>query len=221
MNMRHLIKTLLAGGSAVLLFAHCGGGTTIEAGSDGGSHSDGGGSGGGSGSSSGGGPDSGMCEGTVGPGEVPAEHRPTATACARTPNATLPDGGTPGACNTDADCPGGFLHCTEHQCGYDACLVDSDCPAANVCVCSGGNGGGLRSPGNVCVPASCKVDSDCGSGNVCEPSRGYCGSVDGFFCTSNKDTCMDPAKDCSCGGNSCVYAPTVGHFVCGTSVCMG
>ena len=206
--MNALIRTILAGGGAALLFSHCGGiaGTTAvehDAGPD-------------AAAPDGGGLDSGMCEGTALHGEVPAWHRPATTACARTPNATLPDGGMPGACNSDPDCPS-YLHCSEHVCGYDACLVDGDCPAANVCFCIGPS----RSPGNVCVPARCKVDADCGAGNVCEPSRGYCGSVTGFFCTSGKDTCVDPTKDCSCGGNGCVYAPTVGHFVCATIVCNG
>jgi hypothetical protein len=213
--MNALIRTILAGGAAALLFSHCGGIADIKA----------------SGHDAGGDAlpqpgdaavlDTGMCEGTVTAGEVPSEHRPTATACTRTPNATLPDGGTPGACNTEADCAASYLRCAEHQCGYDACLVDGDCAPGTVCVCSAGNGGGLRSPGNVCVPATCAVDSDCGAGNVCEPSRGYCGSIQGFYCTSSKDTCVVPAKDCSCGGNTCVYTPTVGHFVCASGVCNG
>lgn len=198
-------STLLTGGLALLL-AHCGGLATSHASSDAGPDAVTGGL------------DAGMCEGTAS-GGVPAEHRPTATACVRTP-VTPSDGGTVPSCSSDSECASGE-HCTEHQCGYDACLVDSDCATGDVCVCDSSGGGGLRSRGNECVPASCRVDADCGAGHVCEPSRGYCGSVTGFFCTSSKDTCVDPARDCACGGNACVYTPTVGHWVCSTTGCNG
>jgi hypothetical protein len=161
-----------------------------------------------------------MCEGT-GTGGVPSEHRASAMACPRTttPPPQSVDGGS-GACSSDAECPAGE-HCAEHQCGWDGCLVDSDCDAGNVCVCNGSTGGGLRSPGNVCVPATCTVDADCGSGRYCAPSRGYCGTVEGFYCTSPKDTCVNPQTDCACGGNACEYSPVVGHFVCAQTVCNG
>jgi hypothetical protein len=76
--------------------------------------------------------------------------------------------------------------------------------------------------GSVCVPAACHTDADCGAGNYCVASRGYCGGVVGYYCTSNRDTCVDPTKDCAaCGGNSCVYTPVVGHFACATNTCNG
>jgi hypothetical protein len=215
--MNLLVRTFLAAGAVALLLSHCGGQTDSPA-----RPLDGGSGGGPEGGTDGGVvlPDSGMCEGTAGGGETPTEHRPTATACAPTPPPLQADGGPAASCNTAADCQP-YLHCSDHVCSFDACLVDSDCPVSNVCVCSASAGGGLRQPGNVCVPSSCQVDSDCGQGHVCEPSRGYCGSVDGYHCTSSKDTCVDATKDCSCGGNACAYAPTVGHFVCATSVCNG
>jgi hypothetical protein len=205
------IQTILTASGIALLISHCGGlANTTSAAPDAGTHP---------------GPDgslvdSGLCEGTAGPGEVPSEHRPTAATCPRSPvEVPVPDGGAT-TCNTDPDCPT-YEHCVEHVCGADACLTDTDCATGNVCVCTSDAGGGNRIPGNVCVPASCSVDSDCGAGSLCVPSRGYCGGVSGYYCSSSKDTCVDPAKDCSCGGNACVYAPMVGHFVCASNVCNG
>jgi hypothetical protein len=164
--------------------------------------------------------DAGLCEGTASSGETPPEHRPTPVTCPRTPiELPVTDAG-PATCNASTDCQA-YEYCTDHVCGSDMCLVDADCPTGNVCVCSNDAGGGDRVQANVCVPAHCTVDSDCGPGNVCEPSRGYCGGVTGYDCSSSKDTCVDPSKDCSCGGNSCVYAPMVGYFVCADSVCNG
>ncbi|HTQ44359.1 MAG TPA: hypothetical protein VMI75_16475 [Polyangiaceae bacterium] len=91
-----------------------------------------------------------------------------------------------------------------------------------VCVCADMTGGGTGLHVSECVPAECHTDADCGAGNYCIPSRGTCGAVQGYFCTSSRDKCVDPTKDCAaCGGNSCVYEPVVGHFVCATSGCNG
>jgi hypothetical protein len=49
--------------------------------------------------------------------------------------------------------------------------------------------------------------------------------VEGFHCHKSTDACFDPAIDCGCTGttnNACVYAPTTGAWVCGSSnVCTG
>lgn len=170
-------------------------------------------------------PEIGLCEGTP-HGSVPVEHRSTAMTCPRSPDYD-PDATPAVTCTTDADCaadgsPAYDDKCVQGVCGADECLVDSDCPASQVCVCAADGFGGDGPRLNVCVPASCKVDSDCGAGRYCAPSRSYCGSVDGYECTSPADTCVDPQTDCStCGGNTCDYAPQVGHFVCATSVCNG
>jgi hypothetical protein len=138
----------------------------------------------------------------------------------------LPDGGAT-SCASNADCGGDagsqFPSCLSGQCSFDACLTDSDCPSHHVCACSsdyyGGNG---EYHANVCVPSNCQVDSDCGAGGYCSPSvGGYCGAFDGYYCHVNGDTCVNAADDCGKCGDACVYAPTVGHFVCGGNECTG
>ncbi len=171
--------------------------------------------------------DSGQCEGSAHGAGTPAESRPQATACGPSnwsPYASTDAGAL--ACSSDADCPADSgaaypLRCLGQKCVYDSCFSDSDCPSSQLCVCGPNNGGGLRIRLNVCVPASCHVDADCGAGEFCSPSRGYCGGVDGYHCHSKSDTCVDSTTDCACGGNSCIYAPTVGHFVCAVNICSG
>jgi hypothetical protein len=170
--------------------------------------------------------DAGQCEGTAthgGTAVVPPEHRATPAVCGRSPQESQPDGSLV-SCSSFADCQtpgGGTQYCAQQQCGFDQCLVDADCDPGSVCVCAADGGGGDNVRTNQCVPSTCTVDSDCGAGAFCSPSRGYCGSVSGFYCHSNRDTCVDSATDCSCGGDACVYAPTVGHFVCGSNICNG
>jgi hypothetical protein len=225
-STKKLARFTAVSGTVVLLVSHCSG-----SGANSDSHrGDGGGPVGDDARAGddGGLAEAGPCEGTAGqngPRGVPAEHRPVALECSR--NSTNPE--APDAalvsCNADPDCQGDTgsleLHCAEHVCGYDACLVDADCPTGNLCVCKADAGGSWGDVGNACVPAQCHVDADCGAGEYCTPSRGYCGAVSGFYCTSSADTCVDPTTDCTCGGNSCVYAPTVGHFLCATSTCNG
>jgi hypothetical protein len=171
----------------------------------------------------------GICPGTGGArtqGGVPTEHRAIAVACNPGKAPPPPDGGLP-ACTTDADCAvdGGaynyFSRCLHGLCSFDQCLTDSDCPNG-VCGCSADYYGGnaLYHP-NLCVSSNCRTDADCGAGGYCSPSRGYCGAYQGFYCHGAADTCVDPTTDCSGCGNSCVYAPTVGAFVCGSAVCAG
>jgi hypothetical protein len=171
--------------------------------------------------------DSGQCEGSAHGAGTPQETRPQATACGPSnwgPYGNMDAGAL--VCSTDADCPGDSgaalpLRCLGQRCVYDRCFSDSDCPSSQVCVCGRNNGFGLRVLTNVCVPANCHVDTDCGAGGSCSPSRGYCGSVDGYYCHTKDDTCVDSTSDCACGGNACVYAPTVGHFVCAQNTCSG
>jgi hypothetical protein len=176
--------------------------------------------------------DSGMCEGTArhdGAPGVPSEHRAAAAGCTASP-AFVPPPGDAGPvsipCSSDADCsPDGSFSstpfCLDGSCNHDQCLVDSECPTGQLCLCGTNAGGGWTSHANRCVPANCRVDADCGPNEYCSPSRGYCGGVSGYYCHTSADTCVDDVTDCACGGNACVYEPTVGHFLCGTSVCMG
>jgi hypothetical protein len=199
--------------------------------------------GGAGGSAGGGGAGAGGAVGTTGAGgntcpgrrvglrppEVPPEHRATVTACAPSQQPPLPDGGL-SSCTSDADCaPDGgtfsfYATCLQGTCSFDQCLTDSDCANGGVCGCSSDYyGGNIAYHPNVCVPAQCHVDADCGAAGYCSPSRGYCGSYTGFYCHGSADTCVDPTADCAgCpGAGACVYAPTVGAFVCGLSACNG
>jgi hypothetical protein len=120
--------------------------------------------------------------------------------------------------------PFGTVKCLQGRCLYDACLTDSDCPSGQACSCAsdyyGGNGSVKL---NICVPANCHVDSDCGADGYCSPSPGGCGTYQGFYCHTKKDTCVDPTKDCAgcTSSNACTYSPAAGYFVCGSSVCNG
>jgi hypothetical protein len=217
--MNHLARHTLCAALALLLL-HCGGVT--NAARDAGAGQDSGAPGDDAGVLP---AEAGLCEGTS-HGGIPAEHRPTATTCPRSPDFTTEAAAV--TCTTSAGCvsdssPNFDTICVQGVCGADECLADSDCPSTQLCVCAADGFGGDGPRINRCVPAACKVDGDCGPGRYCEPSRSYCGSVDGYNCTSPADTCTDPQNDCAAcgGGNACDYAPQVGHFVCGTSVCNG
>jgi hypothetical protein len=163
------------------------------------------------------------------PRAVPTEHRATATACAPSRQPPLPDGGV-SSCTTDTDCTPAdgtfsfYTSCLHGTCSFDQCLTDADCANGGACGCSSDYyGGNIAYHPNICVPANCHVDADCGAGGFCSPSRGRCGTFTGFYCHTSADTCVDPTADCAgCSNtNACVYAPTVGAFVCGLSVCNG
>jgi hypothetical protein len=188
-------------GAVALGLVHCGGQST--AGSDGGN------------------PDAGCLGAPGGSGpRVPIEHRAQAKACNPAPGQFMPDAGA-ASCTTDADCGGvagsTLTNCLRGICSYDQCLTDADCPSQHVCDCEASTG-----RLNFCVPADCHVDSDCAASGYCSPSRGRCGVIEGFYCHKPADPCVNPTTDCAgCGGFACVYAPTVGYFVCGGSVCNG
>ncbi len=159
-------------------------------------------------------------------GEVPDEHRAPAIACSPTTAIAPPDAGL-AACTTDADCVGDggphtfFAYCLHGFCSLDQCLSDSDCTNA-VCGCGADHGspvGSVRN--NVCVSGNCRTDADCGSGGYCSPTHGYCGLYESFYCHGPSDTCVKATTDCGSCGYSCVYAPTVGAFTCGSPICAG
>jgi hypothetical protein len=185
-----------------------------------------------------GGLEPGLCDGTGHATEVPAIHRAQPAVCTPSARAQMLLGDASAqACSSDADCsPDGAFgptHCLAHVCAFDACLADSDCAAGSACVCADVT---PASDGpNYCVVAHCEVDSDCGPSGYCSPSLGGCSGVGGFYCHTNADTCVDPSMDCNClsstpgvtfsGGidpfPQCVYAPTIGRFVCNGTACSG
>jgi len=159
-------------------------------------------------------------------GEVPAQHRPVAAACASS--------GTGGvACNDDAECNGNTPgltpnHCLHGTCGPDQCTTDTDCPGGEVCSCDPGTRGYAGQSANTCVPSDCHVDSDCGPGAYCSPTvSSSCGSfygIQGYYCHRHGDACMNDS-DCSANGGPgapyCAYDPSVGRWACETGFCAG
>jgi hypothetical protein len=159
--------------------------------------------------------------------EVPPQHRSTAQACSPTSAASMVISpynatGTPctsdGQCTSDAGVPG---HCRSGACTVDECLIDDDCGAGGVCVCSSPSGGSAVQNRNYCVHGNCRVDSDCGANGYCSPSVGLC-SVEGFFCHTPADTCIDGSLDCGASClNSCHYFREKASFACLAFVCGG
>ena len=103
----------------------------------------------------------------------------------------------------------------------DECLTDDDCPSGGVCVCSSPIGNSAIVNRNYCARGNCRVDGDCGVDGYCLASLGFCG-VDGFFCHTPADTCVDAAKDCGppCAGG-CHYFQDKGAFACLAAICGG
>ncbi|HMF41408.1 MAG TPA: hypothetical protein VKQ32_11970 [Polyangia bacterium] len=159
--------------------------------------------------------------------EVPPVHRSTAQACSPTAAAANPGWpydatGTP--CTSDAQCTtdaGQTGTCLHGACTVDGCLTDDDCAGGGVCVCSSPVPSSAVQNRNTCTHGNCRVDADCGAGGYCVPSGGVCG-LDGFFCHTPADTCVDAAKDCgtSCGGG-CHYFSDKGAFACLAPICGG
>jgi hypothetical protein len=95
---------------------------------------------------------------------------------------------------------------------HDACLVDSDCGDAGVCLC--------ETPrcvvpfpvaGNVCLGGNCRVDSDCACG-FCAGEMS-CGGIDGFWCTTPQDECSTDG-DCQDGGSFTQCRYQTDHWAC-------
>ena len=241
-----LLAQLVAGcgGSATQLTgANAGSGGSEEAAGSG--NASGSGASSGAGSSGGSSPEAGSAGAVVawaGAGGAtlrePAKHRPTAAACDRTRATNEPGAPTdpdfPRAqCHAHAECTAGENgRCVGNghdgwACTYDSCFADSDCNGgtsiAKICECEGGS----RSDNNVCLPGNCAVDADCGTAGYCSPTLGDCGNffgVVGYFCHTPADECV---SDSDCGSNDasrmgyCAFKPTVGHWQCSNTHCVG
>jgi hypothetical protein len=161
-------------------------------------------------------------------GEVPAQHRPAAVACA-----SSSAGGV--ACNDDAECNGNTPgltpnHCLHGTCGPDDCTTDADCPTGGVCSCDGATRTYSGASANACVAGDCRVDADCGPGGYCSPTvSSSCGGfygVQGYYCHRRGDACMNDS-DCGTSGTGpggvpyCAYDPSVGRWACETGFCAG
>lgn len=165
-------------------------------------------------------------------------HRTVAMACpAERPPSPEPTEftGPPPDCRKHADCTEGKNgRCLHHgksgvHCSYDKCFKDDDCPGKTVCACRGEHDG----LDNRCLKVgNCRVDGDCGPKGTCSPSLGQCGysgGVQGYFCHSATDECINDA-DCEGKGPKgrnpvfendgvCRYEQSVGHWKCDYSEC--
>ena len=168
------------------------------------------------------------CNATPVLGEVPPNHRSVAKSCGPSGNPYGSDAGFV-SCGADGGCPfvAGTLY--EPQCIGGLCLLQDQCSTDSGCsVCPGMKcacacSSEQRYPNdpvqpNLCLAAKCKVDSDCGPGAYCALSLATScgrGGVEGFYCTTPQDRCVDPSRDCTtCTGKSCSYDPQVGWWVC-------
>jgi len=174
----------------------------------------------------------------------PADHRPVALSCSATRPAGYNaaagvDAGNFGACAHDSECTAGKNgRCLPpqhngiaHSCNYDACTIDDDCGAGNVCLCgatlgiNGSDGTPMRD-GNRCVASDCRIDGDCGKGGFCSPtfdtSCGPYSGVQGYDCHTPHDACTndDQCKATSPQGY-CAWQPTLGKWACSNSACAG
>jgi hypothetical protein len=143
------------------------------------------------------------------------------------------------ACTTDADCANSgnqalvgkcVATAAGKVCDFNQCATDADCKSGgvNACSCQGQTFGySHSSEGAVCVPSNCHTDADCGANGFCSPSvDDECGGfygVQGYYCHTCEDTCVD---DSDCGSNGgpagyCAYDSALGHWACAYGGCAG
>ena len=72
---------------------------------------------------------------------------------------------------------------------------------------------------NVCRPGNCRVDADCGPSGSCSPSQstsGCGGDLDGYFCHTAADECIDDADCVTESGmpQFCAHDKPSGHWKC-------
>ena len=161
---------------------------------------------------------------------TPNKHRSDADRCdnERSTDVPLPSEETPDdfvECRSHEECQDGANgRCTGNdrngwRCDYDRCFEDSEC-GGFVCEC----GGGFQSDANACLSkGNCLTDADCGSDGFCSPTLGDCGffgGVEGYFCHTPEDECIDD-EDCGGGSNYCAYDANATRWVCSDSQCAG
>ncbi|MBN2525037.1 MAG: hypothetical protein JXR76_01500 [Deltaproteobacteria bacterium] len=136
----------------------------------------------------------------------PEIHRPEAINCENVHSPEEPPLDAEGNCQQHSDCTEGQNgKCVqlgigargyEYYCVYDTCYLDAECEqeGMNLCFCS------AREEAHCFQYGNCQVDADCGDGGYCSPSSsdhcGYYRYIDGFYCHTPRDTCMDD-KDCT------------------------
>jgi hypothetical protein len=159
------------------------------------------------------------------PTRVPLYHRPDDSQCTAPRSAgscTAGMMGPPFVCSTDSQCadggadgrctnsPGGPAGCF---CTYDACGTDNDCPSGQLCVC---HDSAYNHDGNTCLPGNCRVDADCGPGGYCSPAHGTndCGGVNGYYCHTPQDQCIDDSDCAGQGFDVCSWSAQANRWEC-------
>lgn len=164
------------------------------------------------------------------PPRVPAVHvAAKSSACGSARGSNEPPDGA--GCKSDDQCTAGkngrclrtglgFAECT-----YDECVADADCGAGGFCNC---RGEGATTANRCVVGSDCRTDADCG-GPFCSPSLtpGGCGgtslALQGFFCHSARDECIDNA-DCAGpdvpGETTCDYDKAEKKWRCSVRECV-
>jgi hypothetical protein len=174
------------------------------------------------------------CDGACLP--APVSHRPDDSECqvaapVGTCHATSSTtDNTEAVCHTDSQCATGtngrcqqltglsYDYCA---CTYDTCTTDGDCGPGQTCACHGAPN--TDGAGNTCVPGNCRVDGDCGPGGYCSPSYGgepiqgcpVAGrGLQGYYCHTVSDTCLDQSDCPNPFAESCAYSATMGFWRC-------
>ncbi|HKU44140.1 MAG TPA: hypothetical protein VJR89_38530 [Polyangiales bacterium] len=156
----------------------------------------------------------------------PAQHRASAMMCdSERSMSPMPQTSLGSfSCKVDADCTMGQNgRCTDlgrstWYCTYDECFADADCKSGP-CIC--GEGGYAE---NSCMAGNCQTDADCGANGYCSPTFGACGGysgVEAYYCHTCEDECVDNEDCVGQPGADCRFEPSVGHWRCGTSSCVG
>jgi hypothetical protein len=107
-------------------------------------------------------------------------------------------------CGSDDDCTEHANgHCSHYMvkgirwdsCNYDQCYTDADCGGTAVCECSDFEHRCMRW-------SNCRVDADCGDRGWCAPSYDYRMNLQGYYCRTLADRCIDSS---SCDGMPCAF----------------
>jgi hypothetical protein len=148
----------------------------------------------------------------------PAVHRPHADAQCdheRAPSGSMAPLCVDSSCTMGENGRCGAVGLRDGQCTYDQCFTDAECPSGGSCACAASD-----TDYNRCFAGNCHVDSDCGSSGYCSPSTTACTILppSAFYCHTCEDECVD---DSDCDVGVCQYQPTVGHWKCVDSKCVG
>ena len=146
----------------------------------------------------------------------PKKHRPQAEPCDHERSPSADSGGAgclDSVCTDGVNGRCGVVGFRSGMCTYDECFADAECQGGCVCAAS-------ATDNNRCFGGNCRTDSDCGAAGYCSPSSGTCSNLEPtyHYCHTCEDECVD---DTDCAAGRCQYAPTIGHWMCVNSQCVG